>query len=474
MATQHGHHHHHHHPGPDDAGPQDPLDPANQSLADALRKSFRVLKLLMLVLVGLYLMSGWFSVRPNEVGVVIRYGRIVGADTPGEQAVLGPGWNWSWPYPFESWTTVESSEREIPVEFMFQRTAQEEAAGVTGYKLGNLSPERDDYLITGDVNILHAKLLLKYRITDAVAYLRNVHPMPEPGATVRSADYKRYPEYGVLKNIVRNATIETAARFDALAIRGKEQDVFLLEVTQAVRDKLEQLAAHGQPLGISVDPNNGVIAPKSGREEAIQPPKQTLQVFDQVVAAESEKSATITRARSAAQERLLQAAGPRYGALADAIADEMALIREAEASPERRSEMEERLSEARRQSETLLTEASGVVRQIIKAAEIRRNAIVKEAAGDFDRFMAIRPEYERNPRVFRARLLDDMYARALENPDVTKVYVPPDAMEYRLLIPRSSKVLTPQEKRKMRSGERDRERRLELLSGQLDVEPARQ
>lgn len=43
----------------------DELDPANQSLAEALRKSFRVLKLIMLVLVVLYFLSGWFSVKPN-------------------------------------------------------------------------------------------------------------------------------------------------------------------------------------------------------------------------------------------------------------------------------------------------------------------------------------------------------------------------------------------------------------------------
>jgi len=43
---------------------EDTLDPAKPVLAEALRKSFRILKFLMLVLVVLYFLSGWFSVKP--------------------------------------------------------------------------------------------------------------------------------------------------------------------------------------------------------------------------------------------------------------------------------------------------------------------------------------------------------------------------------------------------------------------------
>ena len=64
---------------------EEALDPANQSLAEALRKSFRILKLLMLVLVVLYFLSGWFSVKPGDVGVILRFGRILGTG-PGELA----------------------------------------------------------------------------------------------------------------------------------------------------------------------------------------------------------------------------------------------------------------------------------------------------------------------------------------------------------------------------------------------------
>ena len=155
------------------------LDPANQSLADALRKSFRVLKVLMLVLVVLYFLSGWFSVKLGERGIIYRMGRIVGVADGGlaAQAVLGPGWKWSWPFPIDRWQTIQTSERELPLEFMLALTANERSTGVIERKFGTLSPERDDYLVTGDTNILHASLTIKYRISNVIDYVTNVYPM---------------------------------------------------------------------------------------------------------------------------------------------------------------------------------------------------------------------------------------------------------------------------------------------------------
>src|SRR5215468_8513217 len=95
--------------------PGDALDPANQSLADALRKSFAVLKALMLVLVVAYVLSGWFRVQPGEVGFVVRMGRVIGI---GNDRVLKPGWHWSFPYPIDQVVTVATQqERTQTVSF---------------------------------------------------------------------------------------------------------------------------------------------------------------------------------------------------------------------------------------------------------------------------------------------------------------------------------------------------------------------
>jgi len=77
------------------------------------------------------------------------------------------------------------------------------------------------------VNILHVSVLVRYRVYDAVAYLTNVSPMPDPEATIRSPTFKRYPEYTAMTSLVRDAVIETAACQEALHIRGAGQKEFL-------------------------------------------------------------------------------------------------------------------------------------------------------------------------------------------------------------------------------------------------------
>lgn len=423
-------------------GQAEEFDPANQMVAEALRKSFRVLKLLMFVLVVLYFLSGWFSVKPNEQAVILRYGRIVGAG-PNEtlDAVLGPGWHWSWPYPIERWEKVSVSERKIEAPFLFQLSEEEEAGGIKGYKYGTLSPARDDYLITGDVNILHAYLVVVYRITDPVAYLTNVHPMPDPRATPRSKPYLRYPEYTLMCDLVRNAVIETAAKRGELEIRGARQNEFLLAVAKRVNEMLKALEQAGTPVGITLDPATGIIAPKTSGVEGIFPPRQVQEAFENVDKALSQKVIMITRATSDAQSLLVRTAGMDYEPLGKAVQTEFDLIRQASAakpgSPEAQS-LQNELGEQRRKAEGLLVEAGGDVRNTLKKAEIKRDQIIKEASGDYDQFKAVLPQYQRNPQIFVSQLLADTFANALANDNIPKMFVPENARGYWLQIPRSS------------------------------------
>jgi membrane protease subunit HflK len=428
--------------------PQDELDPANRSLADALRKSFRILKLLMLVLVVLYFFSGWFSVRPNEAGVILRCGRIVGTG-PGEvgrDPVLGPGWHWSWPYPIERWETVSTSERELPVDFLFQLSEEEQTGGIRGYKYNTLSPLRDDYLITGDVNILHASLLIKYRITDVVAYLTHVYPTPAPGATTRSSPHLRAPEHGLLTGIVRDAVIDAAARREALDIRGSGQSDFLLAVATRINHRLRALAAAGTPPGIAVDPAGGVLAPKKSAIEGILPPRQTQEAFEQVDKAQAGKIVAITKAASDAQELLLRTAGPAWEELAGAIEEEYNAMRRLAsvgpagvASGQGDSPAAGEFAARRRRTEALLSRATGDVQNILRQAGIRRDRIVKDAAADQARFLALYPEYALNRDIFLSRLSVETYANALNNERIAKMFVPEKGGRIWLQIPRSGR-----------------------------------
>ncbi len=433
--------------------PPDEFDPAHAELSGALRKSFRVLKVVMFVLVVLYFLSGWFSVKSDEKGVVLRFGQIVGAGTADAEKL--PGWHWSLPFPIDSWQTVYVSEREFPVEFMLQLTPEEEATGNIQQKFQNLSPERDDYLVTGDVNILHAKLVIKYKVDNVVDYVTNVLPRASHKAGPTSPAYMHFPEYELLRCLARDAVIDTAARYGALDIRGNRQEDFLRAVAAALNRRLKHLATAGASLGLSVDAGSGVIATKSktGSLEAIMPPRQTQEVFDQVFAAQTNKLVSITKAKSEAESLLVNTAGPGYSTLADAIQSEFELTLKLSAAQSGGSSgetpaMETELAMLREKTESLLKTSSGEIRSIIKNAEIDRDYVVNEAVGDFNRYSSILPEYLNNKEIFISRLLDELRSRALTMPGVVKVYIPRDTVQHRLQIPRSTSLPKSEEQKK--------------------------
>lgn len=430
-SHDHGHDHGHGHAAPVVPPPAEPLDPANQSLSDALRRSFGVLKLLMVVMVILYLLSGWFSVKPGEEGFVVRFGRIVGTgdNERYKAAALGPGWHWSWPYPFEQWQTVSTQERRLPVEFMFMRTDAEKATGKLEYKYDNrLDPRRDDYLITGDVNIIHATLVINYRVTNSIEYITHVHPSGKRSANdIRGATAESYPEFELMRDLARAAVVETAATMPALDIRGSGQSLFLEQVGGRLEKALKHLADAGTPLGITIDSRNGVLAAKSGSVEAILPPRQVQEDFDKVIAEENKKSRTIAEAEANARQLLTEMAGENHAALSDALNDEFTALLAVSAhgsDPTVPAPSSAEMEAKRARVEKILDESSGWASAILEASRKLSYELVNEARSDHDQIKQLKADFDKAPQVVLSRLRDDMFATALKSDKINKWYVP--------------------------------------------------
>ena len=92
------------------------LDPAQQSLAEALRVSFGILKVAMLALLVAYAFSGTFSVGSNEVALRLRFGDYVGA--PGER-VLERGTYLAAPFPLEQVIKVDTRPMTLTLDREF-------------------------------------------------------------------------------------------------------------------------------------------------------------------------------------------------------------------------------------------------------------------------------------------------------------------------------------------------------------------
>ncbi len=189
------HHHgdddHDHDHGHDHDLPPAELDPAQQSLAEALRVSFGILKLVMVVLVVLYALSGivW-GIPGDQVAVRLRFGQIVGA-TP-EQAVLHAGRVYfAFPYPVDQVVFIPVKPQTIRLtrQFWFRPAPGQQEAQANLGQPGPLNPEQDGSLITGDGNITEAQWSVQYYIDKPLDFIRNVAaPAADPQAVLRSSD----------------------------------------------------------------------------------------------------------------------------------------------------------------------------------------------------------------------------------------------------------------------------------------------
>ena len=75
------------------------MDSGSKALAEALRLSFGILKLIMVILVVLFFASGIFTVEKNEKALVLRFGKVL-SDGSGTK-LLEPGLHWAFPYPID-------------------------------------------------------------------------------------------------------------------------------------------------------------------------------------------------------------------------------------------------------------------------------------------------------------------------------------------------------------------------------------
>jgi membrane protease subunit HflK len=103
MSDEHEHHDHDHDaPETQDAG--------SQALAEALRSSFAIVKIVMLLMVLAFFSSGFFTVGPQEKAVILRFGKPVGE---GQKVLLNAGLHWSFPYPIDEVVKIPITEQQI-------------------------------------------------------------------------------------------------------------------------------------------------------------------------------------------------------------------------------------------------------------------------------------------------------------------------------------------------------------------------
>jgi membrane protease subunit HflK len=230
---------------------EDALFSAHAILA-ALRSSIRILRWGMLVLVLIYLCSGITVIKPNERGLVLRFGRALPKSAP-------PGLLLALPPPIDEVVMLPAkSVQEVVLDAW---TPNDNSWG------DSLHPARDPYTITGDVNIIRARFSVRFQVADPVTY--------EFGASDRES--------------LRNAICYQSA---CRVLAGMSVDDVLTTRRDFIGQESMRLAqAELDRLGLGIQ-----LLAFETRE--INPPAPVLPAFQDVVSAKVEAKTLVEPARS--------------------------------------------------------------------------------------------------------------------------------------------------------------------------------
>jgi membrane protease subunit HflK len=109
-----------------------------------------------------YAVSGITVIRPDEVAVVERWGRLVGDTAATRQH--GPGLLFAFPRPVDQVVRVKTKYvQQLPVRTL-DAPVRWAASGNT------LDPLRVGYALTGDQNVVHVGMIARYRVRDPVEW----------------------------------------------------------------------------------------------------------------------------------------------------------------------------------------------------------------------------------------------------------------------------------------------------------------
>ncbi len=134
------------------------------AILSALQGSIQILRWGMLALVAVYLASGITVVKPSDVGLIVRFGRVL-------PEIHQPGLMFAFPEPADAVVTVpvKTVQEFVLDDWVFSGKGSEAGSG-----RALLDPILNPYSLTGDANIVQARFVMRYQVSDPIAYAFSV------------------------------------------------------------------------------------------------------------------------------------------------------------------------------------------------------------------------------------------------------------------------------------------------------------
>lgn len=388
------------------------MDPANQSLADALRFTYGLLKFGMLILVVLFVVSGVKTINEGERGIRVFLGKPTALN-------LTPGIHPNLPYPMGEMIRIGEGSVEVKIgrAFMPYGTGMETddlamAARADQFAAdAMLKPGRSGSNITSDLNIAHTQWTATYRRTDHRLYTENILPEQED-YLVRAA---------VQRGVV--LTLAGVSIDDLLKQSGDSAAAARVrEIAQRTLDEMDS--------GITVD--RVTLSRKI-------PPTYLLERFNSVQSAAQRAGKNREDALLERDRRLNEVAGNAAPVLIAAINEYERLteLGETDQAEALLSQIDAILEGRPAQIDGRLHAAGLIAGRVSEELEQARSGVstrISQAIADRDLFRAKLAQFESNPRLMISRDWSAAMTEFLAKPFVQAMILPPGVTVAELLI----------------------------------------
>jgi len=368
------------------------MDPAAKSLADALRITYRLLQVAIVLLIVVFFASGFQTVGEEERALRTTFGRVVNPN-------VGPGPQPSWPAPIGELVRIQISPPSLEINEAFWPFIPPNQRGIPISQMAgaggmDLNPEQDGSLLTADQGIVHTRWRASYRRSDPRRYAENLDVQAEQKlveSLIRRAIIHAASEL-TIDEILKNATAST--RQDAL---GTIEDRALNRAQSAI-DRLD--------IGLRIE---------TLTMDARIPPLRTMPEFDLVQGAEAEANNLLEQARSYRRTKLTETAGGSAGLLLTLIDRYDAQLAEGD----RRSAVETlaRIDAAFRNQpieldgRAITPQVFGRASTVLSDAGRERESLVRRTQARADIFSAKLEAFRVNPGI----VLTDEWTRAMQS-----------------------------------------------------------
>jgi membrane protease subunit HflK len=239
----------------------------------------------------IFLWSSWFTVQPEETGVVQRFGKIV--------RTAEPGLHFKWPYGIETVRLVPTA-RVLKEEFGFRSLATTPGQRTQYTGTGTQAYKTESLMLTGDLNVIDVQWIIQYRIEDPIRYLFHVR---DTSKTIRDITE------AVMRRVVGNrlgSDVLTVGRVAVSTTAKEEIQLILSAYETGVRLVTVELQDVTPPDPVK-PAFNEVNESRQDRERTINQAQE--QVNREIPKAGGEAARSISEAEGYAIERVNRARG---------------------------------------------------------------------------------------------------------------------------------------------------------------------